>query len=115
MCPFPEGAGKWTVSSKGGGQPGWRPDGKGLFYSELSTGTLIAVPVSTQPRFSLGQPTRLFQHPHLKVERSTKYDAVRPAHVVGVSNDPLGSPPRRAADGPATTVARPELSRRKGF
>lgn len=30
--PFPDAGGKWQVSTGGGSQPRWRPDGKELFY-----------------------------------------------------------------------------------
>ena len=57
--PFPEGSGKWQVSVNGGMHPGWRHDGGELFYVEEST--LMAVSVSTDQGFILGQPQRLFE------------------------------------------------------
>ncbi|MCP5110738.1 MAG: hypothetical protein GY953_07890 [bacterium] len=56
--PFPEGDDRWTVSSGGAFRPRWRSDGRELYYE--SQGTLMAVPVSTQPSFSMGTPARLF-------------------------------------------------------
>ncbi len=56
--PFPEGAGKWQVSSKEGGQPRWSRDGKELFYFESNR--LMAVPVSTHGAFSSGAAKPLF-------------------------------------------------------
>jgi len=40
--PFPDGGGKWLVSTGGGSQPLWRGDGKELFYL-AADGRLIAV------------------------------------------------------------------------
>ena len=57
--PFPEGAGKWEISSGGGRQPRWRSDGKELFYLEGET--LVAVAVTTIPNFSVGRAKRLFE------------------------------------------------------
>ena len=57
--PFPEGSGKWQVSVNGGTQPRWRHDGRELFYVEEFT--LMAVSVSTEQGFVLGQPQRLFE------------------------------------------------------
>ena len=61
--PFPDGPGKWRVSSSGGRQPRWRSDGKELFY--LITGTrqqLMAVPVRPGPagEFTIGMPQKVF-------------------------------------------------------
>ena len=56
--PFPEGGGKWQVSTNGGTQPRWSKDGKELFYVEGDM--LIAVVVRTTPSFSSGSATSLF-------------------------------------------------------
>ena len=61
--PFPEGGGKWQVSTNGGGQPRWSKDGRELFYVEGDM--LIAVVVRTTPSFSSGSATSLFKDPHL--------------------------------------------------
>ena len=61
--PFPEGRGKWQVSTNGGNQPRWSKDGKELFYVEHDT--LVAVSVTLKPTFSVGSTTRLFSHPGL--------------------------------------------------
>ena len=72
--PFPTGRGKWTVSSKGGRQPRWRGDGKELFY--LERGAMVAVSVSTDPSFSLGSRTTLFERSSLrkKTSQDNNYD-----------------------------------------
>ncbi len=57
--PFPDGAGKWPVSVNGGDQIRWSSDGSELFYKEGST--LMAVSVSTEQGFTLGQPQALFE------------------------------------------------------
>jgi Tol biopolymer transport system component len=63
--PFPRGAGaagKWAVSTAGGEEPLWRPDGKELFYIDAG-GRMLAVPVLTSgPKsgFAMGAPTALF-------------------------------------------------------
>ena len=62
--PFPEGSGKWQVSVNGGTQPHWRRNGGELFYVEEST--LMAVSVSTEQGFILGQPERLFESEDLR-------------------------------------------------
>ncbi len=57
---FPDGsAGRWHVSTNGGTQPRWRSDGQELYYVENSA--LMAVAVSTDREFTLGQPQMLFE------------------------------------------------------
>jgi serine/threonine-protein kinase len=61
--PFPDGAGKWQASVEGGSRPRWRSDAKELFF--VNAATLMAVSVSTDAGFTLGQPQRLFDSPDL--------------------------------------------------
>ncbi len=56
---FPNGEGKWRVSTNGGTAPRWRRDGKELFYGERRK--LMAVSVTTQPAFSSAAPAALFE------------------------------------------------------
>ena len=57
----------------GGGQPRWRGDGKELYYVEGST--LMAVSVSTEPTFTLGQPHQLFESADLiTIDGAATYD-----------------------------------------
>lgn len=70
---FPEGAGKWQVSTNGGANPLWAADGTELFYSEGTT--LMAVDVSTSGTFTVGQPQRLFDsNSLLQVGAARSYD-----------------------------------------
>jgi hypothetical protein len=56
---FPLGAGKFQVSSNGGGMPRWRRDGKDLFYV-AADGMMMAVNVKTAPTFESEVPHALF-------------------------------------------------------
>lgn len=60
VATFPGFTEKRQVSTTGGMEPIWRPDGRELFYLDLD-GRLMAVPVSTQPAFDLGTAAALFQ------------------------------------------------------
>ena len=60
---FPDGTGKRQISSAGGNQPRWSHDGKEIFYVDRDT--LMAVPVTTTPGFSVDSPDLLFAHPGL--------------------------------------------------
>jgi Tol biopolymer transport system component len=55
--PFPLGAGKWRVSTEGGMNPRWRPDGKELFYiapgrmlMSVAIGGCAGAPSASPPR-----------------------------------------------------------------
>ena len=69
---FPVGGRKWPVSANGASQVRWSRNGRELFYTESTT--LIAVPVSTNPRFTAGLPSRLFSHPGFLNWPDANYD-----------------------------------------
>jgi hypothetical protein len=60
VAAFPGFTEKRQVSTNGGMEPIWHPDGRELFYLDLD-GRLMAVPVSRQPAFDLGTPEPLFR------------------------------------------------------
>ncbi len=59
--PFPEGSGKWLVSSNGGSNPYWPADGNEIFYAKDRA--IMAVRVSTGNEPTFGEPQRLFELP----------------------------------------------------
>ena len=57
---FPMLGGKQTISTDGGQQPLWSPDGRELFYR--APGGMMVVPVlDTEPAFRAGSPEVLFE------------------------------------------------------
>jgi hypothetical protein len=59
--PFPGPGGQWQVSTAGGKDPRWRPDGKELYYI-APDGRLMAAPIaSSGTALQPGLPTALFQ------------------------------------------------------
>jgi Tol biopolymer transport system component len=60
---FPDAGGRWQVSTGGGGQSSWRPDGKEIFYVEVTPNpTLMAAAVSAQGAvFAVGVVAPLFR------------------------------------------------------
>jgi serine/threonine-protein kinase len=56
--PYPGPGGKLQISTDGGGEPLWNPNGRELFYR--SRDRMMAVEITTQPRFSAGKPKVLF-------------------------------------------------------
>jgi serine/threonine protein kinase/Tol biopolymer transport system component len=58
VAPFPPTGAKWQVSSRAGGAPHWRADGKELYY--YMTGKIVAVPIKLSTTPEIGQATPLF-------------------------------------------------------
>jgi len=61
VSAFPGPGGKTTLSSGGGREPRWSPDGSELYYREKEW--LMAVSVATGAGFDAGAPRRLFEAP----------------------------------------------------
>ena len=61
--PFPGPGGKWQISTEGGTEPVWNPNGRELFYRQGER--MMAVDIVTQPAFSAGRPKLLFEGPYL--------------------------------------------------
>jgi Tol biopolymer transport system component len=60
VSPYLEPEVKWLVSGDGGGgEPVWSPDGSELFYR--SGDQMLVVSVQTEPTFSAGRPSALFE------------------------------------------------------
>ena len=60
---FPDAENEWQVSTNGGVRPRWSHNGEELFHVEGDT--LVTTAVSTEPTFTTGTTTPLFQHESL--------------------------------------------------
>jgi serine/threonine-protein kinase len=66
--PFPDvDSGRWQVSTDGGVNPLWSPDGRELYYiRDNNEGRMVmAVSAETEPTFKAGKPETLFQAPSI--------------------------------------------------
>jgi serine/threonine-protein kinase len=72
VLPFPEAGGRWMISSGGGREPVWSPDGSEIFYR--SGERLISVSVETEPAFSIGTREVLFEWPLRSYPNAAAYD-----------------------------------------
>ncbi|HEV2521582.1 MAG TPA: protein kinase [Candidatus Acidoferrales bacterium] len=61
--PYPGPGGKWQISTEGGTEPVWNPNGRELFYR--SAEKMMAVDIATQPSFAAGKPRMLFEGPYV--------------------------------------------------
>jgi eukaryotic-like serine/threonine-protein kinase len=59
VLPYPGPGEKWQISTDGGTEPVWNPNGRELFYRNGNK--VMAVDVATQPSFSAGKPRMLFE------------------------------------------------------
>lgn len=57
--PYPGAAGKYQIPTDGGTEPLWNPSGREIFYR--AGDKLMAVDVTTEPRFLIGNPHELFE------------------------------------------------------
>jgi eukaryotic-like serine/threonine-protein kinase len=74
--PYPGPGGKWQISTEGGTEPVWNPNGKELFYR--SGDKMMSVDITTRPSFSAGKPKTLFQGPYLPTAITFPYYDVSP-------------------------------------
>ena len=58
--PYPGPGGKWQISTEGGTEPVWNPNGRELFYRS-GNNKMMAVEIATQPGFVAGTPRMLFE------------------------------------------------------
>jgi serine/threonine-protein kinase len=72
--PVSDAPGKWQIVSDGGGvEPLWASSGRELFFREGEK--MWAVDVASEPAFSAGKPTLLFEGPYsLSSTDSQNYD-----------------------------------------
>jgi serine/threonine protein kinase/Tol biopolymer transport system component len=59
---YPGPGGKYQISTEGGTEPLWNPNGRELFYR--SGDKMMAVDIATQPSFTAGAPRMLFERPY---------------------------------------------------
>ena len=69
---FPGLGDKEPISTDGGQQPLWSPDGSELFYR--GPRGMMAVPVDTEPTFSAGDPEVLFEQQYSYFRQDRTYD-----------------------------------------
>ncbi len=60
VTSFPEGKGKWKVSSGGGAYPAWSGNGKELFYIGLTSDFFVCPVNLKSPEIEIGTPQLLF-------------------------------------------------------
>jgi serine/threonine-protein kinase len=78
--PYPGPGERHLISTNGGEQPAWSPNGRELFYvqSGLNSGssarTMMSVKVATAPAFQAGTPEPMFENTDLRSNWGRSYD-----------------------------------------
>ena len=70
--PYPGPGGKWLISSDGGTDPAWSPDGRELFYRHGDV--LLDVPIEVKSGFQPGRPRTLFEGRYEILDGARNYD-----------------------------------------
>ena len=71
--PFPEGTGKWQISTDGGYEPHWSREGKTLFFG--SNEGLMSVAIDGSHLLVAGTPQLVIKNfPRLRLESNSTYD-----------------------------------------
>jgi hypothetical protein len=74
--PYPGPGRRWQISTEGGTEPVWNPNGRELFYRNGKK--MMAVNIATQPVFAPSKPTRLFTADYvLPTTTNASYDVSR--------------------------------------
>jgi Tol biopolymer transport system component len=102
-----DAGGKWQLSTNGGTNPVWSPNGRELFFKRGND--LIAVPVELNPAFKHGPPAVLFNRPLAGQRFAVTADAQR---FLVLARDENAPPP---APSPVTVVVnwREQLKRQR--
>jgi len=70
--PFPSPGGKWQISTEGGSEPQWHPDGTALYYVAPDT-NMMRVDVQIGDTFEAGIPEPVFQVSLSPVTQDSRY------------------------------------------
>jgi hypothetical protein len=74
--PYPDPGGKRLVSTGGGTEPVWNPNGRELFYR--AGNKMMAVDIAAGPTFAWNKPRTLFEGPYLPTPGTfANYDVSR--------------------------------------
>ena len=74
LRPYPGPGEEQQLSTDGGGEPRWSPDGRELFY-RTQAGEVLSVAVQTTPSVELGTPQLLFEFPNMRgLSRNGSFD-----------------------------------------
>jgi serine/threonine protein kinase len=98
--PFPDvDSGKWQVSTGGGAEPRWSPNGEEMFYRDGDA--MMAVPIRTEPSFEREIPEKLFEGSYYRLlghmwdlsPDGKRFLMIKP--VINAEREPVTEAPRK--------------------
>jgi len=89
--PYPGPGTRNIVSTEGGSEPIWAPNGRQLYYRNVWK--MMAVDIKTDPAFVAGKPRMLFEHRYLRGAQANNYD-IHPDGERFLMNQETDQPPQ---------------------
>jgi len=72
---YPDGSGKWQLSTRGGKNPAWSVDGAKVFYEiEGDEAGIYEIHVTREPSLQFGLPQRIFDLTDVDIEPNNSWD-----------------------------------------
>jgi hypothetical protein len=105
---------KSQVSTSGGDNPLWSPDGRELFYRNGDS--VMSVSVKTDPAFSLEKPKTLFRGTYVSVDPAglgnavEQWDISRDGKIFLMMKPPQAASGASTAEAPNTTAPQPKIT-----
>jgi serine/threonine-protein kinase len=95
--PFPGTGAKYQVSREAAANPVWSRDGKQLYFFQVDTRKLVAVPITQAPSFSVGAPVIVPVDGVVQGIERTQYDVAPDNRVLIVLPTDRGQPISRSS------------------
>ena len=80
--------GRWQISTEGGVEPMWGPDGDELFFRTNATGSIYVVDIETEPKFSMTQPRLLIEGNYVSTPNTYAVSADGERFLMFKTSDP---------------------------
>ena len=70
---YPDGTGRWQISTTGGREPRWSADGKTLYFRSTTESAILAVEVTLEPSLRFGLPEKVLDGETLNLNLASRW------------------------------------------